>query len=108
MKLKVEHLPFHGAYGRRDEIKVPESVTAYYEVKTDEIIDLEKFKIRVIEVNDNNIKAIVFDNKGVKDNEKVDWNNNESELLLTAGEEHILYLDVMDCQEDWTLSLIRE
>lgn len=107
IKLKVEHLPFHGCYGRLDEIESPKTITTFYEVDTSQIIDLEKFKIKVSSINDDSITIVIFENKGVKDDEFVDYKNEESELLLKFNVSHKIYLGVMDCMEDWDLTFLK-
>jgi hypothetical protein len=107
MKIKIEHLPFYGCHGRIDEIKTPNTVTKLYEVNVGQIIDLEKFKIKVTSISDDIIKLIVFDNQGVKDNESIDYKNTESELLLELNIPHKVYLDVMDCMENWNLTFLK-
>lgn|SRR5574344_1082907 len=107
IKLKVEHLPFHGCYGRLDEMKTPDRVTTSYDVDTNQVIDLEKFKIKILSINDNFVKLVVFDNQGVKDDESVDTKNEESELSLEFNLTHKIYLNVMDCMEDWDLTFLK-
>lgn len=107
IKLKVEHLPFHGCYGRLDEIKTPDRITTSYVVDANQVIDLEKFKIKILSIGDDSVKLIVFDNEGVKDDGSVDTKNEKSELSLEFDVPHKIYLNVMDCMEDWDLTFLK-
>ncbi len=109
MRIKINHIPFHSAWGRSDEIKTPHSQINYYDLEVGKVLDLEKFKIKIVEVDDTNVKAIIFDNDGVLDNNRiVDYKNNESYLTLKYGEIFSLHLHVMDAMESWDLSLTNE
>lgn len=109
--LKIEHTPFHGTYGKLDELTVPQPIIEEYKVIEGLKIDLKDFKIEVLKINGNGIEIKVYDNKGIlsSNNESsdiiVDYKNGDSIGSITLGKEIKLYKDVFDAGEYWNIYL---
>ena len=109
--LKIEHTPFHGTYGKLDELTVPQPIIEEYKVIEGLKIDLKDFKIEVLKINSNGIEIKVYDNKGIlsSNNESsdiiVDYKNGDSIGNITLGKEIKLYKDVFDAGEYWNIYL---
>lgn len=109
--LKIEHTPFHGTYGKLDELTVPQPIIEEYKVIEGLKIDLKDFKIEVLKINSNGIEIKVYDNKGIlsSNNENsdiiVDYKNGDSIGSITLGKEIKLYKDVFDAGEYWNIYL---
>ena len=111
MKLKVTHIPLHGAYGRSDEVErmaneAKENTTQNcYEIVLNEIIDLEKFKIKSTVITEKNCKFEVTENKGVNISGSRD---RLSVIDLNLNDSIKLYLGITDNMESWLLELIKD
>ena len=109
MKIRIEHIPLYGCLDEVEEMRVPDKIINDYDLQIGKIIDLEKFKIKISEINESTVKLIIFDNHDVMDIERiVDYENYESILILELNKSHNIYLPVFDAMEDWTLTLINE
>lgn len=106
-KITVIHKPFRSAMygpGESNEDDKSNIIIKDYNIEINSIIDLIKFKIKILEINNDSIKINIFDNKGILSKEKtVDYKNVESIVNIEKNQSLELYLDVYDAMEDWEI-----
>lgn len=103
--LIIEHIPFHNTYGVN--IQTPEPIIKKYNIEDNSIINLKDFKIQILNINENNVKLKVFDNKGILSSSDADFNINYKDVEnvgnVAYNKKFNLYKHVYDAGESWAL-----
>lgn len=107
-KLRVEHIPFHGTYGRIEDLKTPDPIIQEYLLNEELDLNLESFKLKVLEITDSYVKVRIYDNQGIviANNNvefKVDYQVGDCVGNVKYSEPIQLYRNVMDAGESWSL-----
>lgn len=110
--LMIEHTPVHSNYGRLDELKTPLAITKKYPLFNEQIIDLEDFKIEILDINSNDVNLKIFDNKGVYSLENdfdfnIEYQQEQSIGTIKVNEQLQLSKYLLDASESWTIKLLK-
>lgn len=108
-KLRVEHIPFHANYGKAEDLKNLDPIIQEYFLDEDLELNLEGFRIKVLEITDFYVKVRIYDNQGVMiaNNNidfKVDYQVGDCVGNIRYNEPIQLYRNVMDAGESWNLT----
>lgn len=110
--LMIEHTPVHSNYGRLDELKTPLAITKKYPLFNEQVIDLEDFKIEILDINSNDVNLKIFDNKGVYSLENdfdfnIEYQQEQSIGTIKVNEQLQLSKYLLDASESWTIKLLK-
>ena len=104
--LKVEHVPFHNAYGIISELKTPEPILKEISLEVNKVMDLGGITLKVLEINDKFVKLLLPSGLGVYCDYEIYKQGKEENIILNLNEKKKINKDVFDCMEWWDISLI--
>lgn len=106
--LKVEHTPFHNAYGLISELKTPDPIVKEIPLVINKILDLGGISLKVIEVSDELIKLSLPSGQGVFCDYNLYKEHKEELITLKVNETKKIDRNVMDCMEYWKITFINQ
>lgn len=108
--IKFTHIPFHGCYGTREELKKQEvkPIISYYKVITNTPIVMDKITVIVDEITSDGVKLTIPYQDGIIGNREKYKNKLPNEVTLKVNDTFELQLDVYDAMESWEITLEKQ
>jgi len=104
--LKVQHLPFHSAYGIIEELKKnkPKEIVTEHIIKKDGLYNFDGVSVKVIELTGDYVKFELLPEVGL-----YGYNPKETNIItLEVNERIVLHRDVYDAEEMWKITFINK
>jgi len=108
--LKIDHTPFHGCYGLKEEMEknIPETITTFHELKENEIIHYGRIYLEIKKIDNDYIETILDYASTFFINGSKNFNVDKLNLKLSLNNPINITLDICDAMETWILTLVEK
>ncbi len=106
--LKLEHTPFHGCYGRIEDLNAQKvkPIVSYHKIVKGQSLVLDKINVIVDDLTDEKVCLTIPYQSGIIVNRDDYIKKQPTKVILKLEEKCEIHLDVFDAMESWEISFV--